>query len=121
MHPNKTIHDYLLNEYGIGFTDVAKRASAMGHELKAADFKRDAPKLYEKLQRYQPSLVWFHGKVAINKFMYYGFHKRQEWQWGFNNIREIKAKVFISPNPSPANAAFSLERMVEDYKQLRIC
>lgn len=117
--PAKSIHKQLLDQYGIGFTDVAKRASSMGHELRAADFKRDAPKLREKIERYTPNLVWFHGKVAMNKFMYYSYGIKQDWQWGFNNIDAINAKLFISPNPSPANAAYSLDMLVDYYKKLK--
>ncbi len=117
--PTKNIHKQLLEQYGIGFTDVAKRASSMGHELRAADFKTDAPKLREKIERYKPELVWFNGKVAMNKFMYYSYGVKHDWQWGFNNIDDLISKVFISPNPSPANAAYSLDMLVSYYKKLK--
>ena len=117
--PAKNIHKQLLEQYGIGFTDVAKRASSMGHELRATDFKIDAPKLREKIERYMPELVWFHGKVAMNKFMYYSYGIKHDWQWGFNNMDDINSKVFISPNPSPANAAYSLDILVDYYKKLK--
>jgi len=117
--PSKSVHQQLLEKHGIGFTDVAKRPSAMGHELRAADFKKDAPMLREKLERYTPELVWFHGKIAINKFMFYSYGLKYDWQWGFNKIDDISSKVFVSPNPSPANAAYSLEVLVDYYKKLR--
>ena len=117
--PTPDIHMYLLKQYGIGFTDVAKRVSAMGHELRANDFKSDAPLLREKIQCYAPDLVWFHGKVAMNKFMHYAYDVKKKWQWGFNDVGVINAKIFISPNPSPANAAYSLDTLVDYYKQIR--
>ena len=116
--PARNIHKQLLEKQGIGFTDVAKRVSAMGHELRAADFKRDAPKLREKIEHYSPDLVWFHGKVAMKKFMFYSFGVKYDCQWGFNDIDDIGSKGFVSPNPSPANAAYSLEVLVDYYKQL---
>ena len=124
--PDRGIHQQLLEKYAIGFTDVAKRASSMGHELRADDFKRDAPKLREKIETYAPTLIWFHGKVAFNKFMQYGYGKGQshkvkeseKWKWGFNDIDVIDSKVFVSPNPSPANAAYSLNTLVDYYKSL---
>ncbi len=118
--PTEDMHQQLLKKYSIGFTDVAKRASAMGNELRAADFRKDAPKLREKIECYRPDLVWFHGKVAMHKFMHYAYGMKQDWQWGFNSIDVINSKVFISPNPSPANAAYSLEVLVDYYKQLRV-
>ena len=118
--PDNNIHHLLLREYKIGFTDVAKRPSRMGHELRASDYKRDAPLLREKIELYKPKLVWFHGKVAIAKFMQYGFGLKKTWEWGFNVMQEIDGKVFVSPNPSPANAAFSLKVIVDSYENLRI-
>jgi len=118
--PDEKIHTLLLNQYRIGFTDVAKRASSMGHELRAADFKRDAPLLREKIECYLPEVIWFHGKVAMGKFMNYAYQNKQDWQWGYNDVDEIPARVFVSPNPSPANAAYSLDVLVEYYKLLKI-
>lgn len=119
MKPSKEIHKQLLEQHGIGFTDVAKRASAMGHELRAADFKQDAPKLRDKIDRYLPAIVWFHGKVAIGKFMHYAYGNKSEWQWGLNCVDEINAKVFVTPNPSPANAAYSLDVLIDYYRELK--
>ena len=109
----------MLDNHAIGFTDVAKRVSAMGHELRAVDFKTDAPKLREKIERYAPELVWFHGKVAMNKFMFYSYGIKKNWQWGFNLVDAMESKIFVTPNPSPANAAYSLDMLVDYYKELR--
>tara|TARA_R110002049_G_scaffold13509_2_gene58515 strand:+ start:151786 stop:152328 length:543 start_codon:yes stop_codon:yes gene_type:complete len=116
--PDKTVHKKLLDQHGIGFTDVAKRASAMGHELRAADYKRDAPALRKKIEHYAPDLVWFHGKIAVNKFVYYAYNLKFDWQWGFNDFDDIDSKIFVSPNPSPANAAYSLDVLVGYYRKL---
>ena len=121
VQPNKNAHQILLNEFNIGFTDVAKRPSRMGHELRAKDFKRDAPLLREKIELYQPKLVWFHGKVAFSKFMQYGYNIRRSWQWGYNEIDDMQSQVYVSPNPSPANAAFSLEALVDSYNRIELC
>ncbi len=40
--PNKNIHKQLLEQHGIGFTDVSKGASAGGHASRAADSKQGA-------------------------------------------------------------------------------
>jgi TDG/mug DNA glycosylase family protein len=117
--PAKKVHNHLLEKHGIGFTDVAKRVSAMGHELRAADFTRDAPALRKKIERYAPEVVWFHGKVAMSKFMHYSYGIKHDWQWGFNKIDDMNSKVFVSPNPSPANAAYSLDVLVDYYKKLK--
>lgn len=114
-----SVHRLLLEKYSIGFTDVVKRASRMGHELRAEDFKRDAPQLREKLEQYQPRIIWFHGKIAVSKFMQYGYGIKKTWQWGQNDMDDIEAKVYVTPNPSPANAAYSLEDLTHWYQSIR--
>ena len=116
---DSSVHTILLHQHAIGFTDVVKRVSRMGHELRAADFKRDAPLLREKIEKYQPRLLWFHGKIAIAKFMQYGYGIKQTWRWGVNQISVINAIVYVTPNPSPANAAYSLEDIITSYREIK--
>ncbi len=120
IQPDDKIHHRLIEEFSIGFTDVVKRPSSMGHELRAEDFKRDVPKLRSHIEKYRPQIVWFHGKVAFSKFMQYGYAMKSDWLWGNNQIEEINARVYVSPNPSPANAAFSLDCLVDYYKKLKL-
>ena len=44
-------HDAALLGFGIGFTDVVKRASGNAAELDPSDFKKWAPRLLLKLRR----------------------------------------------------------------------
>ena len=118
LSPDRNIHKILLREYSLGFTDVVKRPSRMGHELHAQDFRRDAPLLYEKIEIFMPRLLWFHGKVAANKFLNYGLNLKCEIKWGMNNIIELGVPLFVSPNPSAANASYSLADLVYYYKIL---
>ena len=118
--PDKEIHKKMLEQYAIGFTDVAKRPSSMGHELRAEDFKKDAPNLKERIFEYKPEIVWFHGKIAITKFMQYGCGVKSEWSWGFNQVDHFESKIFVTPNPSPANAAFSLEDLINRYRAIKL-
>ncbi len=113
------VHEKLLKNYSIGFTDVVKRASRMGHELRAEDFKRDAPELRAKIECYQPKLIWIHGKIAMNKFMQYAYGVNTSWDWGLHQIDNMDAKIYLTPNPSPANAAYGLEDLVTWYRDLR--
>ena len=120
LAPNNQVHRILLKEYSIGFTDVVKKPSRMGHQLGIHDFKQDAPDLCEKIRRYKPRLVWLHGKVAMTKLMQYGFGLKQAWQWGINEVEQIGARVYVTPNPSAANAAYSLDDLVEYYRGLAL-
>lgn len=116
--PGPDVHSELLNDFSIGFTDVVKRPSKMAKQLRSADYKHDAPLLREKIEVYTPKLVWFHGKLAISHFMKHAYNLNKDWQWGMNKVPQIDSKVFVSPNPSPANAAFSLSILIEFYQQL---
>lgn len=116
--PDSNVHELLLNQFDIGFTDVVKRPSKMANQLKSEDYQQDAPLLREKIEVYTPELVWFHGKLAINNFMNYAYGLKNNWQWGLNKVPQINSKVFVSPNPSSANAAYSLQSLIEYYNKL---
>ena len=116
--PLSAEHDYRALEQGIGFTDVVKRASAGSSDLRAADYKRWAPVLEQKLERYAPRIVCFHGMVAYRNFLKHGPGVTTRTELG-RQCRAIGAsKVFVVPNPSPANAAFSHSDLVDWYTRL---
>jgi len=107
----------LFEEHGMGFTDVVKRPSAGGGSLRAADFKRFAPELRDKLLKYRPGIAWFHGKQAYNGYLRYGEGRAPGGEWGAQ--ADLAAcRVFVTPNPSPANAAYSLAVLSEWYRRL---
>ena len=116
--PDRGIHSILLRDYSLGFTDVVKRPSRMGNDLRAQDFRQDAPLLRKKIEKFAPRLLWFHGKVATNKFLQYGLGVKYDIKWGMNDIVELDMPMFVSPNPSPANANYSLDDLIEYYKLL---
>ncbi|MEM8843799.1 MAG: mismatch-specific DNA-glycosylase [Pseudomonadota bacterium] len=118
--PGPEAHITLLNEFGIGFTDVVKYPSSMANQLRAKDYKRDAPILREKIELYRPHILWFHGKIAINNFMKYAYGINDDWKWGINKVSDTNSKVFVSPNPSSANAAYSLEMLIASYNELAL-
>ena len=105
---------------GIGFTDVAKRPTAMGSGLKAADFRQWSPVLKDKLLRYQPRIACFHGVTAYNSYLRYAEDIREKAELGLQERSIGASRVFITPNPSPANAAYSLDDLAEWYRRLGI-
>ena len=109
---------FLYDHLRIGFTDVVKRTTPGASALRAADFRRDAPPLRAKLEDLQPGIVWFHGKVAYQGFCRYALCESGAADWGWQQIAWTSAKVFLTPNPSPANASFSLNQLVAWYAQL---
>ncbi len=101
LKPSEAAQDKLFQKYRIGFTDVAKRHSSMGKDMLAADYKIYAPILEVAIFKYQPKVCWFHGKVAINKFLQYSSLKQQQVAWGFESFKMGRSCVFVTPNPSP--------------------
>lgn len=116
--PSKKAQVKIFKQYKIGFTDVVKRHSSMGKNLKAADYKEYAPKLKLKIEKYQPKVCWFHGKVAIQNYLKYADCKKTDIEWGKQHFQINNSIVFVTPNPSPANAAFSLDVITDCYKNL---
>lgn len=116
--PSKEAQEKLFHQYKIGFTDVVKRHSSMSKDLVAADYKEYAPILEARILEYQPKVCWFHGKVAANKFLQYSSLEHLQVVWGLQEFKIAKSIVFVTPNPSPANAAYSLEVLIEWYQKL---
>ena len=111
-----------LGERGLGFTDVVKRASNSASSLRAADFRRWAPVAKAKLVEAAPLVVCFNGLTGFKWFMQYAENAPRQ--------TNIKAKlgqqpgllgtsrVFVAPNPSPANAVYSLDAIAGWYRRL---
>ncbi len=117
--PGVAAMDYLFEVCAIGFTDVVKRPTAGARDLRAADYREGAPLLREKLEASQPLIVWFHGKLAYGHYLRYTGGHRGPIAWGEQDIRIGASQVFVTPNPSPANAVFSLEDLVGHYRRLK--
>ena len=111
--------DATLLDDGIGFTDVAKRPTPMGSALRAADFRQWAPVLREKILRFAPRLVCFHGLMAYKAYLQHGEGAKENPQLGLQERTIGASKVFVVPNPSPANAKYSLSDLAEWYGRLR--
>jgi TDG/mug DNA glycosylase family protein len=111
----------LLCTCRIGFTDVVKRPTAGGGELRAADYRHWAPRLRDKLGMYEPAIAWFHGKQAMSNYLRYAEDSRAAIVWGEQPFRFGEIRVFVTPNPSPANAAYSLADLVSWYRRLQDC
>jgi TDG/mug DNA glycosylase family protein len=113
--------DHRALAQGIGFTDVVKRASSGSADLRAADFRRWAPVLEEKLVRYGPRIVCFHGMVAYRNFLRYGPESSPliGTELGPQSRAIGVSKVYVVPNPSPANAAYSPDDLAAWYSRLR--
>jgi TDG/mug DNA glycosylase family protein len=111
--------DIALLKFGIGFTDVVKRPSRNAAELRPADFETWAPRLLGRLRRYGPRVACFHGLTAFRPFVRYALNdSRTDWTLGPQPLRVGSTRLFVVPNPSPANAHFTPEDQVIWYDRL---
>jgi TDG/mug DNA glycosylase family protein len=111
--------DARLLDFGIGFTDVVKRASRNVSELDRADFERGVPVLLEKLRSYTPGVAVFHGMMGYRPFLRYGLGiGEQPRELGPQPLTLAATRVFVVPSPSPANAHFTLDDQVRWYDEL---
>jgi double-stranded uracil-DNA glycosylase len=118
VDPGPKSMQFLFERHGIGFTDLVKRPTRGGSELRAADYRSGAERLQSALENCQPAIAWFHGKVAFKQFVRHTGIPADEDSWGMQTSRIGSTRVFITPNPSPANAVFSLPELVVWYNAL---
>ncbi len=108
----------LVNQEGIGFTDLVKRPTRGAAELRTADYRAGAPRLRTLIETCRPRCAWFHGKLAYENFARHVGLDSGQSRWGRQEPLIGGTWIFVSPNPSPANAAFSLDDLVVWYDRL---
>ena len=106
-------------DYSIGFTDVVKRATRQMSELRAADFREGARLLQKKLLRYQPLVACFNGLSGYRNFLRYTGGDQTGASLGPHLDPIGRTRVYVIPSTSPANAAVSLETIVEAMRGLK--
>jgi TDG/mug DNA glycosylase family protein len=121
------LHDSQLPRFGIGLTDVVKRPSANASELTPQDFATWIPVLLTKLRRYKPRVACFHGLTAYRPFHAFVFKSAATRKSSATRPILILGeqpetigitRLFVVPNPSPANAHFTLADQTEWYDRL---
>ena len=111
--------DATLLRFGIGFTDVVKVPSANAAGLKPADFDEWAPRLLERLERYRPGVACFQGLMAWRAFARYGLGEpKPVSELGPQARRVGETRLYVVPNPSPANAHFTPADQTAWYDRL---
>ena len=106
-------NDHAILGYGCGLTTVVRRPTASADQLSPDEFVSAASAFEQKIERYAPRFVAFLGKVA-----YAALSGQKEIEWGPQPLCMNGAAVWVLPNPSGRNRAFTLDRLVEAYRQL---
>jgi double-stranded uracil-DNA glycosylase len=107
--------DRRILAYGYGLTTVVDRPTAAADELSRQDFADAAAGFEAKIATYAPRFVAFLGKAA-----YAALTGTREISWGRQPVALKGSAAWVLPNPSGRNLAFSLERLVEAYTELRL-
>jgi double-stranded uracil-DNA glycosylase len=102
-----------LLDYGCGLTSAVQRPTVGAGDLSRADFIEARPKFEEKMREYRPRHLAFLGKPA-----YAAFLNERKLLWGRQAAPFGGATVWVLPNPSGLNFAFSLEMLTSAYKEL---
>lgn len=115
----EAVHDVEMPRFGIGFTDVVKTPSPMAASLRPADYREWTPRLLARLRRYGPRVVCFHGLTAFRPFVRWGLGETaNHLALGPQSMRLGEARIFVVPNPSPANFHFTPAAQVQWYDRL---
>lgn len=105
--------DRTILQYGCGLTAAVDRPTVRASELTSREFHEAAEKLERKLRRYRPRYLAFLGKPAFAAIF-----RQRRVDWGEQSIRFGGAEVWVLPNPSGLNRAFSLDALVSSYRDL---
>jgi TDG/mug DNA glycosylase family protein len=107
-------HGRTLLHYHCGLTTLVERPTASAGELARHEFTQAATGFEQKIHHCAPRFVAFLGKPG-----YSALSGQREIAWGLQPKLLCDASVWVLPNPSGRNLAFSLERLVQAYQQLR--
>ncbi|HEF4762900.1 TPA: G/U mismatch-specific DNA glycosylase [Pseudomonas putida] len=108
-------NDRTILRYQCGLTAVVERPTARADQLSRQEFITAAADFERKIARHAPRCVAFLGKAA-----YSALTGQREMAWGLQAKTFGDAAVWLLPNPSGRNRAFSLEQLVEAYRSLRL-
>ncbi len=111
-------HDRALLDHGFGFTDAVKRASPRATDILPAELAAAVEGLVAKLEQYRPRIACFHGIMAYRHVHRALTRTRTDPVLGAQPLRLGSTRLFLVPNPSPANAHFTPADQAEWYDRL---
>jgi len=114
-HLIQSENDHTILQYGCGLTAAVGRPTVSASELTSNDFQEAAGELERKVRQYRPRYLAFLGKPAFAAIF-----RQTKVNWGQQSIRIGGAEVWVLPNPSGLNRAYTLEALVSAYRDLRI-
>src|ERR1700722_7219232 len=101
-----------LLSYGCGLTSAVERPTVSANHLKRRDFIDAHPELERKIRQFAPAYIAFLGKTACSVIF-----NDPKIGWGRQDVRFGGAAVWVLPNPSGLNRAFTLEKLIVAYRE----
>lgn len=114
-HQIDPINDSSILLYGYGLTAAVERPTVRASDVVRDEFHAAADELERKVSFYRPRVLAFLGKPAFAAL----FH-RSSVDWGQQPMIFGGAQVWVLPNPSGLNRAFTLQSLVNAYRELRV-
>jgi double-stranded uracil-DNA glycosylase len=103
----------LLLDYGCGLTSVVARPTVSATDLSRADYIAALPAFERKIAKYRPRYLAFLGKPAVSVLL-----NQRDISWGLQPTTLGGSAVWVLPNPSGLNCAFTIEMLTDTYREL---
>lgn len=111
-HEIEAVNDTVILDFRCGLTTAVERATCRADELSKNEFDEAFETFKAKINEFQPEYVAFLDKAA-----YKAFSKKKEIEWGRQPEDFYGTKVWVLPNTSGLNRGFSLDDLVQYYKE----
>ena len=96
--------EYLdLPSYGIGLTDIAKKAAGVDAKISQKDYDLDA--FTQKMALFRPKTICFNGKASAALFFGWQYQRKlktDEVDYGLYPMKDGKFSIFVAPSTSGA-------------------
>ncbi len=104
---------HLLLDYGYGLTSAVARPTVSATDLSCADFIGARPAFERKIAKYRPRYLAFLGKPASSVLL-----NQRDLPWGLQPTKFGGSAVWVLPNPSGLNCAFTIGKLTDAYREL---
>jgi len=105
--------DFRVVEFGLGLTDLVKRATNSAVDVRGEEFAAGRHLLSAKIQRVQPLIVCFNGLLGYRHFFQERTHA------GRQTRRLDGAWIFVTPSTSARNAAYPRSAILAYFLELK--
>jgi double-stranded uracil-DNA glycosylase len=103
----------LLLDLGYGITSAVDRPTVSATSLRRVDYIAARPSFERKIAKFKPRYLAFLGKPACAVFL-----NQKHLLWGLQSDMLGGSAVWVLPNPSGLNCAFTIGMLTDFYREL---